>query len=73
MKEQNFKNSSSIYKAFASTDLNRFKRGEYILFTESGVFAHGKNLLNLLEKFNKKFPKKSPFIFKIPPKPFASV
>ena len=70
--KQTNEETSPEYKAFLSTDLSRFKKGEYILFTENGVFDHGKNLKEMMQKFKKEHPYKVPAVFKVPPKNFVS-
>ncbi|PIR43321.1 hypothetical protein COV24_03285 [candidate division WWE3 bacterium CG10_big_fil_rev_8_21_14_0_10_32_10] len=65
------KEISEEYNAFINADLSKYKKGEYILFSEEGVYDHGFDLEEMTEKFKKENPKKSPAVFKIPPKNFS--
>ena len=65
--------TSAEYNVFISANLSKYKRGEYVLFTEEGVYDHGYDLENMVNRFKKEHPKKSPAVFKIPPKNFSPI
>lgn len=56
---------SEDYEWFIKADMSKYK-GKYVLIKDKKVVFSGENLKEIMEKFEKKFPKETPMIAKIP-------
>jgi hypothetical protein len=57
--------TSKDYEWFIRADMSKYK-GKYVLIRNKKVVFSGENLKSLLNKFEKKYPKDTPMIAKIP-------
>jgi hypothetical protein len=56
---------SDNYQWFIKADMSKYK-GKYVLIRNRKVVFSGENLKEILNKFEKKYPKETPMIAKIP-------
>ena len=59
---------SEDYQAFLKMDLSKAKPEEYVVLVDGKMFGKGKNLVRIVNRARKMFPKQVPFVAKIPPK-----
>jgi len=58
---------SENFQAFLKLDTSKYLN-QYIVMIDKKVIAHGKDIVSMLKSVRKKYPRKTPFIAKIPEK-----
>ena len=58
---------SENFQAFLRLDVDKYANG-YVVIVDKKVVASGKDIVSMLKKTRKKYPRRIPFVAKIPDK-----
>ncbi|MBI4130196.1 hypothetical protein HY468_02680 [Candidatus Roizmanbacteria bacterium] len=54
------------YQAFLKMDLSKAQPGQYVVLVDGEFFGRSKDVEKLLKDARKRYPAKTPFVFKMP-------